>query len=114
MGKRGARQQCTSSRGSARHRRRAAQGRGHGTTQGTDGLGALLPPGGARPQPEKLKLPPGFSISVWADNVKGARTMTLASDGTVFVGTWNAGNVYALADRTRTIAPTRSSPSRPD
>ena len=79
----------------------AAQGPGANVAQGTDGLGALLPPGGARPQPEKLKLPPGFSISVWADNVKGARTMTLASDGTVFVGTWQAGNVYALADRNK-------------
>ena len=79
----------------------AAQEPGANVAQGTDGLGALLPPGGARPQPEKLKLPPGFSISVWADNVKGARTMTLASDGTVFVGTWQAGNVYALADRNK-------------
>jgi glucose/arabinose dehydrogenase len=67
--------------------------------QGTDGLGALLPPGGARPQPEKLKLPPGFRVSVWAENVEGARTMTLAPDGTVFVGTWPVGKVYALPDR---------------
>jgi glucose/arabinose dehydrogenase len=67
--------------------------------QGTDGLGALLPPGGARPQPEKLKLPPGFRASVWAENVEGARTMTLAPDGTVFVGTWPVGKVYALPDR---------------
>jgi glucose/arabinose dehydrogenase len=79
----------------------AAQGPGGIVTQGTDGLGALLPPGGAKAQPEKIKLPPGFSITVWADNVKGARTMTLASDGTVFVGTWNAGNVYALADKNK-------------
>jgi glucose/arabinose dehydrogenase len=79
----------------------SAQGPGANVAQGTDGLGALLPPGGAKPQPEKLKLPSGFSIGVWADNVKGARTMTLASDGTVFVGTWQAGNVYALADRNK-------------
>ena len=78
---------------------RYTSAQGANVAQGTDGLGALLPPGGAKPQPEKLKLPPGFSISVWADNVKGARTMTLASDGTVFVGTWQAGTVYALADR---------------
>lgn len=69
--------------------------------QGTDGLGAALPPGGAKPQPEKLKLPPGFTVAVWAENVKGARTMALAPDGTVFVGTWQAGNVYALADRNK-------------
>jgi glucose/arabinose dehydrogenase len=78
-----------------------AQGGRGNVTQGTDGLGALLPPGGAKPQPEKIKLPPGFSIAVWADNVRGARTMTLASDGTVFVGTWTVGNIYALADRNK-------------
>ena len=72
---------------------------GKNVTQGTDGLGALLPPEGAKPQPEKIELPAGFSIAVWADNVKGARTMSLASDGTVFVGTWQVGSVYALADR---------------
>jgi glucose/arabinose dehydrogenase len=75
-------------------------GRGN-VAMGTDGLGALLPPGGAKAQPEKLKLPSGFSIAIWADNVRGARTMTLASDGTVFVGTWQGGNVYALADRNK-------------
>ena len=49
----------------------------------------------------EVKLPAGFSIALWADNVKGARTMTLAPDGTVFVGTWTIGNVYALADRNK-------------
>ncbi|MBM3771547.1 MAG: sorbosone dehydrogenase family protein [Acidimicrobiia bacterium] len=77
----------------------AAQGAPPNVAQGTDGLGAPLPPEGAKPQPEKLKLPPGFSVAIWAENVRGPRTMTLASDGTVFVGTWQAGNVYALADR---------------
>lgn len=77
----------------------AAQGAPTNVAQGSDGLGAPLPPGGAKPQPEKLKLPPGFSIAIWAENVRGARTMSLAPDGTVFVGTWQAGNVYVLADR---------------
>ena len=79
----------------------AAPAQGGNTTQGTDGLGALNPPEGAKPQPEKIKLPPGFSIAVWAENVKGPRTMTLAPDGTVFVGTWTIGSVYALADRNK-------------
>ena len=79
----------------------AAPAQGGNTTQGTDGLGALNPPEGAKPQPEKIKLPPGFSIALWAENVKGARTMTLAPDGTVFVGTWTIGSVYALADRNK-------------
>jgi glucose/arabinose dehydrogenase len=76
---------------------------GAAINKGTDGLGAPLPDGGAKAQPDKLKLPAGFSIAVWAANVPGARAMTLASDGTVFVGTWNGGkgSIYALADRNK-------------
>src|SRR5215510_3965348 len=49
-----------------------------------------------------IKLPPGFSISIFAAPVKGARSMALGSNGTLFVGTMNAGNVYALVDRNKT------------
>jgi glucose/arabinose dehydrogenase len=45
-----------------------------------------------------LTLPPGFSISVYADNVPNARSMTLGPAGTLFVGTRTAGNVYAIVD----------------
>jgi glucose/arabinose dehydrogenase len=45
-----------------------------------------------------LTLPPGFSISVYADNVPNARSMTLSPAGTLFVGTRTAGNVYAVVD----------------
>ena len=44
-----------------------------------------------------LTLPTGFSISLYAD-VPAARSMTLAPDGTVFVGTWGE-TVHALVDR---------------
>jgi glucose/arabinose dehydrogenase len=44
---------------------------------------------------DKIKLPPGFAISVYAQ-VSGARSMTLGSDGTVFVGTVREGKVYAI------------------
>src|SRR6476620_8822869 len=47
---------------------------------------------------EKIKLPPGFSISIYATGVKNARQMALGSNGTLFVGSNNAGNVYALID----------------
>jgi glucose/arabinose dehydrogenase len=63
-------------------------------------MGAELPPGGARPQLDKLKVPAGFTVSVFADNVPGARSMALGSDGTVFVGT-RAQTVYAVVDRNR-------------
>ena len=45
-----------------------------------------------------LTLPPGFSISVYADNVPNARSMTLGPGGTLFVGTRTAGTVYAVVD----------------
>jgi glucose/arabinose dehydrogenase len=63
-------------------------------------LGAPVPPTGATVQLNQLKMPAGFSIAVYADKVAGARSMTLGSDGTVFVGT-QRGNVYAVVDRNR-------------
>ena len=48
---------------------------------------------------EKIKLPPGFSISVYATGVGNAREMALGSNGTLFVGSMNAGKVYAVVDR---------------
>ena len=48
---------------------------------------------------EKIKLPPGFSISIYATGVRNAREMALGSNGTLFVGSMNAGNVYAVVDR---------------
>jgi glucose/arabinose dehydrogenase len=47
---------------------------------------------------ETIKLPKGYSISIFADNVDNARSMTLAPDGTLFVGTRNDDRVYALKD----------------
>ena len=46
----------------------------------------------------KIRLPPGFQISVWADGVANVRSLAQSPGGTVFAGTWNAGNVYALRD----------------
>lgn len=45
---------------------------------------------------EKIKLPEGFSISVYADKIKGARSMAWGKDGTLFVGTRNEDKVYAI------------------
>jgi glucose/arabinose dehydrogenase len=45
-----------------------------------------------------LKLPPGFSIDVYAADVPDARELALGNDGTVFVGSREAGKVYALVD----------------
>jgi glucose/arabinose dehydrogenase len=45
---------------------------------------------------DKIKLPPGFGIGIYAENVPNARTMALGAKGTLFVGSRNAGAVYAL------------------
>ena len=70
--------------------------RGGGSGRG--GPGAAASPSTAALPLDKIKLPPGFSIAVWADNVPGARSMTLGGSGTVFVGT-QMGSVYAVVDR---------------
>lgn len=44
----------------------------------------------------KIKLPPGFEISIYTDEVPNARTMALGKDGTLFVGTYKAGKIYAV------------------
>ena len=47
---------------------------------------------------ETLNLPEGFSIELYAEDVLNARSMDLSPSGTLFVGTRDAGNVYALKD----------------
>ena len=47
---------------------------------------------------DTIRLPPGFRIAVYADQVPQARSMALGPDCTVFVGT-TGGNVYALTNR---------------
>jgi len=56
----------------------------------------LVPGLAAAAQPlERIKLPPGFAIEVYA-NVRGARSLALGPAGVVFVGTMREGKVYAL------------------
>lgn len=47
---------------------------------------------------DKLKLPAGFKIEVFADSIDGARSMALGDDGTLFVGT-REKTIYAIQDR---------------
>jgi glucose/arabinose dehydrogenase len=46
---------------------------------------------------DKIKLPAGFSISVYAE-VENARSMCLSPNGTLFVGNRDKENVYAVVD----------------
>jgi glucose/arabinose dehydrogenase len=47
---------------------------------------------------EKIKLPPGFRLDVFAYDLDGARSLALGAQGTVFVGTRGEGKVYAVRD----------------
>lgn len=46
-----------------------------------------------------LKVPPGFKISLFADDITNARQMAVSASGIVYVGSFRAGNVYALQDK---------------
>jgi glucose/arabinose dehydrogenase len=48
---------------------------------------------------DKLKVPPGFKVEVWAEGVPEARSLALGDKGTVFVGNRNLSDVYAVIDR---------------
>lgn len=48
---------------------------------------------------DQVRLPPGFSIDIYATPVPGARSLALGSNGTVFVGSRDEGKVYALPNR---------------
>lgn len=47
---------------------------------------------------DQIVLPKGFTIDVYADEVENARSLALASTGTLYVGTRSKGSVYALQD----------------
>jgi len=47
---------------------------------------------------QKIKLPPGFKIEIFAENIDNARSMALSPDGTLYVGTRDKGDVYAIKD----------------
>ena len=46
----------------------------------------------------KINLPPGFVISMYAENIENARSMSLSDSGVLFVGTRRKGTVYAIVD----------------
>ncbi len=67
-------------------------------------LGAPAPNAAAPPAGlplDRIRLPPGFQIALYAGGASGARSMALGTEGTLFVGTIGAENVYAIVDRNR-------------
>ena len=71
--------------------------------KGTHVLNTLPPPTGftddeIKATLQKVKLPPGFKIELWASGVPEARQMAWGKDGTLYVGSFLATNVYAIKD----------------
>ena len=48
---------------------------------------------------DKLTVPAGFKVEVWADGIPEARSLALGDKGTVFVSNRLSKNVYAVMDR---------------
>lgn len=75
--------------------------------------------GNAQESIDELTMPEGFGIEIYAEDVSNARSMTMSPGGVLYVGTRQAGNVYAViddnndykADRVITIAEGLRSPN---
>jgi glucose/arabinose dehydrogenase len=60
----------------------------------------IVPPSVADDTLERnITLAPGFSISIYADNIPDARSLELSPNNTLFVGSRKAGKVYAVLDK---------------
>lgn len=59
------------------------------------------PPNSTLPRLDALKLPAGFSIELYTDQVPHGRSLALGTRGTVFVGTRRDNRVYAVVDKDR-------------
>ena len=59
------------------------------------------------PPLDRITLPAGFSIAVYAPDVPNARSMARSPAGTLFVSTRQAGNVYAVLDRDQHLTATQ-------
>jgi glucose/arabinose dehydrogenase len=47
---------------------------------------------------DKIKVPAGFKVEVWADSIPGSRAITEGDDGKYYVGTRGLGRIYELTD----------------
>jgi glucose/arabinose dehydrogenase len=47
----------------------------------------------------KIRVPQGFKVELWASGINNARAMTWGDRGTLFVSSRVAGNVYAVVDK---------------
>jgi len=61
--------------------------------------GALFPSGNEDLRMDKIELPPGFRIEVYAEGLENARSLIMSEKGTLFVGTRTSDKVYAVVDK---------------
>ena len=47
---------------------------------------------------DKIKLPPGFKVEVWADGIPGGRAIAEGENGKYYVGTRALGRIYEVTD----------------
>jgi glucose/arabinose dehydrogenase len=47
---------------------------------------------------DKIKLPPGFKVEVWATGLPGGRAMAMGDEGKIYVGTRGLGRVYEVSN----------------
>jgi len=59
-------------------------------------LAGVAPAARTAPPLQRLKVPPGFHVSIYSDQLPNAREMALGAHDTVFVGSMGEGKVYAL------------------
>jgi glucose/arabinose dehydrogenase len=76
---------------------------GRPNTEGAMRLAPLAAPEAATPASrlpvDRLKVPKGFTIDVYASGIANARTLRIGDKGTVFVGTRLSDKVYAIVNR---------------
>lgn len=72
----------------------------NGASGNNDAARAVPPPEPANVA-EALDVPPGFRVSVFSTDVPNARAMALGEQGTLFVGTFEDGRVFAVVDADR-------------
>lgn len=47
---------------------------------------------------DRIKLPPGFKVEVWADSIPGSRAIAVGENGKYYVGTRALGRIYEVTD----------------
>ena len=76
---------------------------GRPETPGAHALAPVAPPPFVTPADKlplnKIKVPKGFKVEVYASGIKNARTLRMGDKGTLFVGNWQGNKVWAVTEK---------------